>query len=324
MGKDLAYIGGVVATKDKTLLKEKLNRLCELTADDAFRFLTESGYGSGAEGVFGPFDYEKLINAEELSLDDFIREYAPTERERNYLLAPHDFHNAKALFKAKVLGTSAEGMLGPMGLVDVSTLADCVQRGEYEGLDDHLAEALRSCEKLLEEQGNISGLEVGAIFEKAMYAALASYVKHNRALKGILSYRADVTNLLTAARARDEAEAQKLYVTGGKLENKKLSLLLTDDFDGIEKAFEGTIYAQFVAECVEAKRQKLPFTAAEKRAAGAELDAFEKYRYDMEGNHPFLYYVFRKRAENADVRIIFVCLGAGMSQAEIKKRRRTA
>jgi vacuolar-type H+-ATPase subunit C/Vma6 len=44
----------------------------------------------------------------------------------------------------------------------------------------------------------------------------------------------------------------------------------------------------------------------------------------MEGNHPFLYYVFRKRAENADVRIIFVCLGAGMSQAEIKKRRRTA
>ena len=40
-------------------------------------------------------------------------------------------------------------------------------------------------------------------------------------------------------------------------------------------------------------------------------------------NQPFLYYVFRRRAENADVRILFVCLLAGMKDYEIKARLRS-
>jgi vacuolar-type H+-ATPase subunit C/Vma6 len=322
---EIAYISGVIATKEKTLLKEKLNRLCELPPDEAFRFLTESGYGSGAEGATSAYDYEKLIQAEEASLDDLIRTYAPSRAEREYLLAPHDFHNAKALFKAKVLGTDATPMLAPMGLIEVTTLADCVQKGTYGGLNPYLASACEQADSLLEEgQSPVNGQEVGGIFDKAMYSYLAHAVRHNRELKRVLAYRADVTNILTAVRAKDEEEAQGLYVEGGKLKQATLSLLFSDDTEAIEKAFKTTPYSTFVAECIEAKHAKLPFTTAEKRAACAELDAFDRYRYDMEKNHPFLYYVFRRKAENADVRIIFVCLLAGMPQSEIRKRRRTS
>lgn len=322
---EIAYISGVIATKEKTLLKEKLNRLCELPPDEAFRFLTESGYGSGAEGATSAYDYEKLIQAEEAALDDLIRTYAPSRAELEYLLGPHDFHNAKALFKAKVLGTDATPMLAPMGLIEVTTLADCVQKGTYGGLNAYLAAACEQADSLLEEANSqVNGQEVGGIFDKAMYSYLAHAVRHNRELKRVLAYRADVTNILTAVRAKDEQEAQALYVEGGKLKQATLSLLFSDDSEGIEKTFKTTPYAAFVADCMEAKHAKLPFTAAEKKAACAELDAFDRYRYDMEKNHPFLYYVFRRKAENADVRIIFVCLLAGMPQFEIRKRRRTS
>ena len=86
MGKDVIYTNGVIAAREKYLLKEKLLRLCEGKAEDAFRILLESGYGSGAEAE-GAYDYEALIGAEERSLDDFIREYAPSEAEAAYLLA---------------------------------------------------------------------------------------------------------------------------------------------------------------------------------------------------------------------------------------------
>ena len=53
-----------------------------------------------------------------------------------------------------------------------------------------------------------------------------------------------------------------------------------------------------------------------------EIQYFSAKKYDLIKNQPFLYYVFRRRAENANVRILFVCLLAGMRDSEIKKRLR--
>lgn len=53
-----------------------------------------------------------------------------------------------------------------------------------------------------------------------------------------------------------------------------------------------------------------------------ETDFFAERKYELEKNQPFLYYVFRRRAESENVRIIFVCLLAGMRESEIKKRLR--
>ena len=119
MGKDVIYTNGVIAAREKYLLKEKLLRLCEGKVEDAFRIILESGYGSGAE-VEGAYDYEALIGAEERALDDFICEYAPSEADAAYLLAPRDFHNAKALLKAEYLHADAEKMLAPEGRISVS------------------------------------------------------------------------------------------------------------------------------------------------------------------------------------------------------------
>ena len=66
----------------------------------------------------------------------------------------------------------------------------------------------------------------------------------------------------------------------------------------------------------------MPLTAAERIAESYEAELLAARRYDLKRSQPFLYYVFRRRAENANVRILFVCLLAGMREADVKRRLR--
>ena len=109
--KDSAYTNGVIAVKEKKLLKEKLVKMCSLSEEEAFRILSDGGFGGGE----ATSDVERLILADENEIDAFIREYAPSEEAEEYLLAPRDFHNAKALVKARYLGCDPAPMLGGDG-----------------------------------------------------------------------------------------------------------------------------------------------------------------------------------------------------------------
>lgn len=320
MSKDAIYTNGVIAVREKYLLKDKLLKLCEGKAEDAFRILAESGYGNGAEAesVYG---YEALTEAEERALDGFIREYSPSDSERAYLLAPRDFHNAKALLKAKYLGSEADKMLAPEGNVSVAELSRCIESGELSALGKALEGAIKEAEAVLSVE-NASGAEVGVVFEKAMYAYLSEACGKNGVLKKLLAAKADMSNILVSFRSDDIANAKKAYVAGGKLTEKQLEKLFDEDPEKAERALEKTPYAKFAKLCAEAKRAGLPLTEAERIRDSYETDFFVGRKYELEKNQPFLYYVFRRRAETANVRIIFVCLLAGMKEQEIKKRLR--
>lgn len=322
MALDVTYTNGVIASKEKYLLKDKIFRFAEMTAEDAFRSLVESGYGNGAVAS-DVYAFETLISAEESALDEFIRVYAPKASDRSYLLAPRDFHNAKALLKASYLKTGAEKMLAPKGEIELANLESCVKNGDFtplSGKNPYLQKACEEATALLQGE-NVAGAEVGLIFEKRAYEYYTTIVKRNSALKKLHAYRADMTNILTAFRAETEEEAEKKYLSGGKIPFQKLSKIFQDEAKALE-AFSDTEYKDFVTDCFEAKNKGLPYSVAEKIRDGYETSYFSEIKYDLKKNEPFLYYVFRRRTENANVRILFVCLLAGLKESEIKKRLR--
>lgn len=315
---DSVYTNGVIAVKEKDLLKEKVFRLCEAKAEDAFRMLTESGFGSGAEEG----GFEALAVREERSLDEFIRLYAPSAAYAEYLLAPRDFHNAKALLKAEYLHADAEKMLAPEGLVPVSDMAVKIKNGDYGAFHPELAAALEEAAELLGGEGDVSGAEIGGIFERALFRRLASVCKRSKTLKNLIAQKADMTNLLTAFRSADRGYAEKMYVEGGRLKAEELARVFDQDDEKAERSFSGSPYARFAGACFAARREKTPYTEAEKMLGSFEADYFAARKYDLEGDLPFLYYVLRRRTEIGNVRMIFVCLAAGMPEQDIKKRLR--
>lgn len=320
---DSTYTNGVIAVREKYFLKEKILRLCELSAEEAFRALLESGYGGGAETTADVYEYEKLIEVEDKALDTFIREYAASETEAKYLLAPRDFHNAKALLKASYLGVKSDRLLAPEGLIAVDTLKTCVAEKKFEPLElqnSILAEACRQAVSVLDE--TLSGAKIGEIFEKAKYEYLRKSVKKNAVLKRILTTKIDMTNILIFLRCGDEQLAKEQYLPMGSLSIEKLSTLFFEDRERIQNAFDDTEYQGFVKTCLAALEKGLPMTEAEKMLDGYDVQYFAKRKYELAHSEPFLYYVYRRRIETENIRIIFVCLLAGLSEQEIKKRLR--
>ena len=320
MGKDLTYTNGVIAVREKYLLKDKILKLCETGAEDALRSLLESGFGKGIE-VTSVYEYEKLVSEDEKSIDEFIREYSPSKAELEYLLSPRDFHNAKALVKAVYLNLDIEKMLAPDGLVPAQKILECIRDKNLQPLNKHLQEAVKSAAELFEED-KASGAEIGVIFEKAQFAHLSEVCSKNLLLKKLIAVKADMTNILTALRSDSEDYAKKCFVSGGKLTEAKLLKLFEEDKAKAVLAFKDTAYYDFVKSCVDAKGAGLPLTQAEKVFESYEAEYFNAKKYELKRSQPFLYYVFRRRAENANVRILFVCLLSGMREGDIKRRLR--
>lgn len=303
------YTNGALAVKERTLLGDKLLRLAEMSAEEAFRALSESGFGSGSEAA-SSFDAERLCTAEERALDGFIREYAPSRAVREYLLAPRDFHNMKAIVKAKKLGGSPEKLFAPEGLIPVAELARGLEDGQ--ALPALLSGTARTC---LEKE-DATGAEIGAAFDAALFRYLWGVCRMSGLLKTLLAGRADRLNILTVMRAADKEYAEKLLLPCGKLKKEELFALR----DG--KLPENAACREFALLCRRAAEKGEPFTAAERALGSFEAEYFAAHRYELEGKEPFLYYVFRRRAEIANVRILLVCLNAGLSERDIKARLR--
>lgn len=319
MAKDLLYVNGVIAASEKYLLKDKILKLCDSGAEEVLRTLSESGFGKGTE-ISSVYDYEKLVAADEAAIDAFIREYSPSAAEAAYLLAPRDFHNAKAAVKAHYLNLETQKLLAPQGEIAVKDIISAVNDGDLRALGKHLGGAVKAAAELFsEENSEASGAEIGIIFEKAQFAYLTEACAKNGLLKKLLQEKADMTNVLTALRSAEPEYAEKCFVSGGKLSVKQLLKLFGEN---AENALDGTAYAEFVKKCFAEKSAGQPLTSAERLFESFEGEYLSARKYELEKNQPFLYYVFRRRAENANVRILFVCLLAGMKENEIKKRLR--
>ena len=323
MQKSIDYINGVIAAKEIYLLGDKISKLCDVSAEDAFRTVSEGGFGKGADAV-SVYEYEKLLYADERDLDAFIREYAPNNAEKAYLLSPRDFHNAKAILKAHYNECDLEKMLAPEGLLSVETITQCIEEQNYKPLGAELAAACENAAKLFGEDGTAeaSGAEIGAIFEKALFTYLKALCAKNLMLKKLIAKKADMTDILTALRSKTPEYASNNYVLCGKLKAEQLEKLFLEDSEKADHALDGTGYEKFLEICLEDKNSGLPLTRAELIRDNLEIDFLAERKYELKSSQPFLYYVLRRRAENANLRILFVCLLASMGENDIKRRLR--
>lgn len=314
---DVAFTDGTIAVKERYLLKDKLLRMCETGAEEAFRMLKESGFGSGAAQTVG--EYEKLVAADGVETDAFVREYAPTNAEKAYLLSPRDFHNAKALVKAEFLQKDPAPMLAPEGLVTIDRLKKAVYNGDYTEISSELRGAVSRAKDYLSAEGAAvkDGAEVGGIFLKAEYDFLKRTCYRNALLKRLITAQADMTNLLTLYRSGIAAESdgvEKLLVGGGSLDKKQLFAAL----GGGKEMESGGGYEEFIGLLSSPKG----VSAAENYRDSYPIKYLADNKYELKAAQPFMYYVLRRRAENADVRIIFACLLNGVGEREIKARLR--
>ena len=324
------YVNGVIAAKEKYFLKDKLLRLCETDAENALRALKESGFGRAAAAADeANCSAETLIAAEEAETNAFIREYAASDAEKEFFLSPLDCHNVKAYFKASYTGADVSKMLADEGILPLSRISESFLKNDFSSLPAYLQSALDNAREICKNGVAGKGAEVGAAFEKALFSRLADICKKNGALKQMLAEKADFTNLVTALRAKNFKEAKAQFVCGGTLRAEEYAFCFAQNADRAKGSAAGSSGSgragerlREIVSLYERAKTTGSYAEAEKRLAQTELNFFERKKYELTGSEPFMYYVLRRKAECANVRIVMVCLNAGMAQSEIKKRLR--
>lgn len=312
MRYDLTFINGVVKSRERFLLGDKIDRLAEGSSEDAFRLLKESGFG-GETPAEGPHQAERLIRAEEADLNSFVREYAPTDKTAAFLLAEYDFHNAEALVKCRYAGANEEKLLSAEGYFTIGFLKENIF-GEGEGLPAELKSAAETSAALFSD-GKANGLEIDCIFKRELYAYMKRRAEGKK-LKEILSASADAANVSSALRSREASLAEKMFVTGGKLPLSQIIALCDASYQDIK---DGD-YPPEIKEAAAAAEREEPLSSFERSRDDFPLLLLYKTRYDMAGAEPFLTYVYRRRAEIRNARLITVSLAAGLLPSAIKNK----
>ena len=217
------YSNARVRVMENTFLnQEKFNRLVySESVDEAIRVLLESNYGGGTIAENG--DYEKILRAEEDKVSAFMAESMPANCGMESFLMKQDYHNAKALTKAKYMRLEdADFMLAPEGTVGISLLKECVNADAYTGLPALMAKALSDID-LARANGDKSPRTIDVTLDKACYEDILRVAKAGKQ-KTVISYWTacvDFANITTFIRSRKEGEElrnfRKAFIDGGEI-----------------------------------------------------------------------------------------------------------
>lgn len=310
MSYDVTFTNGVIKSKECTLLGGKIERMIEGTYDEAVKTLRDSGFGGGVISA----DIDALIRGEEEAINTFIRQYSPDAKTTEFLLADYDFHNAEGLVKVKYAGADEQRILTVDGFYTVDKIRDYIDGGSGDGLCEELKEAIKESVALF-EGGIKDGFEVDCIFKRALMKRLSAVAK-GKQLKSILSSRADNANVSSALRSRDEELMKKMFVEGGKL---PLSRIIELCKLSVHEILDGKWDDSVRSACRDLMEGK-PFERLEKDADDYPLVMLSATAYEMKGKEPFIGYIYKRRADVRNARIVAVSLRAGISPQAIKKK----
>lgn len=295
----------------KLLDAEKLKRITEASYFDALKMLYDYGYGEGLP--IEDADAEKLTAVETDKLLNFVKEYSPDDRLTEYLTLSERYNNVKAAYKSRFVNIEKSAYFGGF-----DETVEAVKSGEYNGLNDVLANALSALDALAAED-KITSLDIDKKLTEAYYKeSLILAKKLGKNARRYVEKKIDLTNMLTAFRCKKagltEKDFAEMTVDGGKLDPEQLAAFVTLDPEVALGRFDGEYYET-------AKRFVSSGDFAEFERESDELLYLSAVsdRENMTSNDPFIGYYYAKQAEIKTVRLVLTCLKNGATD-EIKKR----
>ena len=315
---ELIYVASIARSLENTLLgSEKVTRMVFAESyEDALKILAESGFGNMSEG-----GVDAMIAAEELKLARFMKEAEGIKGLESFALR-NDYHNAKALMKAKYAGIEdASFMLAPAGTLEVDALKDAVMNDEYGALPDLMARALAEIDAAFASAPR-SGRHIDEVLDKAMYAHVLAVSKKARSIEKYWRIEIDYANTQIFLRLRksggSERDFKDAFIAGGEI-GIDFFLPLTEEAD--ETVIEKLSYT-CVGRGIREYAASKSFARFEACKDDEQLEIFKKDRYDLFGVAPVAGYYVAKKSELKAVKMITTLLKIGAEKALIKERLR--
>lgn len=302
----------------------QLARLTEAeNLDEAFKILLECGYGGGVS-VEDAASFETLLDYEREAATAFLRENCAKGSGLETLLTRVDYHNAKALMKAKYLRLADVGfMLYPDGNVPSALIKECVESDVYDKLPKPMATAMAAIDTAFSEE-NRSARYIDNLLDRALYEDVFIKLKKisQPILKKYFVTLVDTANLGSFLRVKKIGLGLKFFeegfLAGGELGIAFYEGLYEATMEQFKEKIRYTSYAGVLNKALEEDNLTLYETAVDNYT----LSLFRQERHNMFSIAPVAGYYLAKCTELKVVKLVVAAIKNNVDKALLRQRLR--
>ena len=243
----------------------------------------------------------------------------------SFLRYGYDCHNVKTMIKCFFRGVSCDGMLIPLGSVDVAALAEAYKNKDYRCLPANMAEAAKTAEEAFAATSNPQ--KVDLILDRACYADMLKNAEEYGiplALK-LVKTKIDLTNLCSTVRlslmklgAGAASFLGEALIGGGYIDTSYWE----EEFSaGVGKLAEGLEYSSYssLATCLSGD---ISLGELERAADNLWLEVAKEAKYVPFGPEVLIGYLIALEYEVKNIRILLAGKDAELSRDVIRERLR--
>lgn len=322
---DYLFISTYLHSRERDLLTAaRMERMIEApTAEEAAKVLGEIGYGEFS--AVSESELSAVLAREQEKLFQDLYRFVPDRSVVDVFKVKYDYHNLKALLKARAMGVDGRRLLLDAGRVSAAELEKAVTEGDYGSLPDALRMAAVEASEVLSTTGDPQRSDF--VLDRAYYAEMLSAAQDTGSSFLVRYVRAsiDAANLRSAVRTLRMKKGadllRRVLVEGGTVSPDSIQTAALSG--SLEELFRPTQLRR-AAELGTAAAQGGSLTAFEKAcddavtavAAGAKSVPF--------GVEAVVSFLAAKEIEFTAVRIIMSSRMAGIDGDTIRERLREA
>ena len=323
----LVYVNARIKVLENSLLNSmQLTRLMDAESlEDAFKVLTECGYGAGVV-VDSPYEYEKLLISEEKASIEFFRENAVPKYGLEAFLMMIDYHNAKAFMKAKYLKLQdTDNLVVGSGLIEADILKEKIYADNYDSFSTVMKKALLTIDTEFAED-NRSPRLIDVTLDKAMYEDIFDLIDKTRCKNTVVGKyfvaKCDFSNMSTFIRCKNLGLDEKFFlgnfVSGGNINQQTF----TEIYDQSLEIFKEKMSFYGYGEVVDKIFEEHGLVKFETAVDNYLLDMFRKNRNDMFSVSPVAGFYLAKQVELKVVKLVITAVKNKLDKTLLKERLR--
>lgn len=295
------FVGRCKALETKLLSSLQLNELIKCREVVEVVSLLNSYNFLKGENINTFSDLLALLDREEQEFLAFLKRSTPNENYTKFFTLKNDYFNAESIYMARRLHVSPP--LLNEGLLRIETLEKVMETKGYDVLSVQLSNCIKYCDSLVGEE-NFTGFAVDTAFKRAMYEEMREICKKNKDLRKYCTFRIDMQNISLAVRLRDKKMFNLVRLAGGSLHDSVFDNLISGNEETILSRLSSSDYISAIKLLLGAMRENEPFVKFDYMFDCFPISFFDKFKYETEGDVPYIRYCFLKETELINLRII--------------------
>lgn len=303
------------------------SRILAAEPEEIVGMLGETGMAGSFADVESPIEIEKGLGRELTETYDFLEKVCPDKEAARLFRHRHDFHNLKAMLKARIKGVPHENFLMNLGTYEVDKLAAAVSEDNFRFVPEHLGET--AVEALAEYEKTQAPAAISYTCDRLMWQYIMRRARktRNSIMIDLFQEYVNLVNLKSFFRfkelSEDREDFKRHYVPGASYSLEFFLHYMDEELGLFLDHLAKTRYERhIVTRGIQTWPEHKLFWRLELTSDNFLLHYFGQMRFQLFSIAPLIYYLLRKIADTRLIRTVVRCKLIGMPRDKIEERLR--